>query len=379
MKSIKNVDFRNKKVIIRCDFNVPIKDNKILDDNRIKMSLETINYIKDKASKIILLSHLGRIKTLEDKKNKSLKIIIPVLEDLIKEKIGFYDYTDNTKSELNKKIVLFENTRFFDLDNNKESDNDIDLSKYFASFADIYVNDAFAVSHRKNASNYGITNFLPSYNGFLVEKEINMLNNLLDNIEKPYIVILGGSKVKDKIGVINNLIEKVDKIIISGAMAFTFLYAKNYEVGKSIVDTYSITYAKDLLNKYGNKIILIKDCYVSKNLEKEKKLKSIEEINIDEIGYDIGPKTIKEYENVIKEAKTIFFNGPVGLFENEKYEYGTKEIIKILNNTDAKIIIGGGDTVNAAKKYKIKNAYLSTGGGAALKYLEDKNLPGIIL
>ena len=325
MKSIKNVDFRNKKVIIRCDFNVPIKDNKILDDNRIKMSLETINYIKDKASKIILLSHLGRIKTLEDKKNKSLKIIIPVLEDLIKEKIGFYDYTDNTKSELNKKIVLFENTRFFDLDNNKESDNDIDLSKYFASFADIYVNDAFAVSHRKNASNYGITNFLPSYNGFLVEKEINMLNNLLDNIEKPYIVILGGSKVKDKIGVINNLIEKVDKIIISGAMAFTFLYAKNYEVGKSIVDTYSITYAKDLLNKYSDKIILIKDCYVSKDLEKEKELKSIEEINIDEIGYDIGPKTIKEYENVIKEAKTIFFNGPVGLFENENMNMEQKK------------------------------------------------------
>ena len=176
-----------------------------------------------------------------------------------------------------------------------------------------------------------------------------------------------------------NRINGIDKIIISGAMSFTFLYAKGYEVGKSIVDTYSITYAKDLLNKYGNKIILIKDCYVSKDLEKEKELKTIEEINIDEIGYDIGPKTIKEYENVIKEAKTIFFNGPVGLFENEKYEYGTKEIIKILNNTNAKIIIGGGDTVNAAKKYNIKNAYLSTGGGAALKYLEDKNLPGIII
>ena len=374
MKNINEAYLKDKNVILRCDLNVPIKDNKILDDTRIVKSLKTINYILKYANKIIILSHLGRIKNEKDKKNNSLYIVKERLEKLLDKNIGFYDYTSKTKKELNNKIVLFENTRFFDLDNKKESNCSKELSKYFSSFGDIFINDAFGTTHRKNASNYGITKYLPSYKGYLIMEEEQKLKELLYNVNKPFIVILGGKKVEDKIGLINNLIKRVDKFIITGAMSFTFLKAQGYNVGRSIVDESNIRYAKRLLKKYKDKIILIEDCIVSNNSQSIKELRNINKIKDDEIGFDVGPKTIDIYKEILKDANTIFFNGPLGLFENKKFETGTKELINYLKTLNSNIIIGGGDTINAAKKYGLKNAYLSTGGGATLQYLEKGKL-----
>ncbi len=374
MKNINEANLKDKNVIIRCDLNVPIKDNKILDDTRIVKSLKTIKYVLKYANKIIILSHLGRIKNEEDKINNSLLLVKERLEELLDTNIGFYDYTNKTEKELNNKIVLFENTRFFDLDNKKETNCNKELSKYFSSYGDIFINDAFGTTHRKNASNYGITKYLPSYKGYLIMEEEEKLKELLFDINKPFVVILGGKKVEDKIGLINNLIKKVDKFIITGAMSFTFLKAQGFNVGKSIVDESNIKYAKRLLKKYKDKIILIEDCIVSNNSQSIKELRNINEIKDNEIGFDVGPKTIKMYKDILKDTNTIFFNGPLGLFENKEYETGTKDIINYLKTLNCNIIIGGGDTINAAKKYGLKNAYLSTGGGATLEYLEKGKL-----
>ena len=370
MKTINNIDINNKKVIVRLDLNVPIKDNVILDDTRIKKSLKTLNYVIERASKVIILSHLGRIKTEDDKKNNSLKVVCEYLSSLINKKISFYDYSND--EVLNDKIIMFENTRYFDLDNNKESNNDLDLAKYFSSFGDIFINDAFGTCHRSNASNVGITNFIPSYNGFLVEEEINKLDILLNNPERPYIVIMGGKKVSDKIKVIENILLKCDKLIIGGAMVYTFLKAKNYEIGSSFYEEDYIDFAKKILDKYNNKIILINDNYIQDN-----KLVKIENMNTNDIGYDIGVESVSRFKDELKDAKTVFFNGPMGLFE-EGYEYGTKEICEYLEELDAYILVGGGDTVNAVNKYVPNNKFnISTGGGASLEYLEGKKLPGV--
>lgn len=370
MKTINNIDLNNKRVIIRLDLNVPIKDNKILDDTRIQKSLKTLNYVIDKASKVVILSHLGRIKTEEDKKNNSLKIVCDYLSTLINKKISFYDYTND--EVLDDKLVMFENTRYFDLDNKKESDNDPELAKYFASFGDIFINDAFGTCHRSNASNVGISKFLPSYNGFLVEEEVSMLDKLLINPERPYVVIMGGKKVSDKIKVIENIIEKCDKLIIGGAMAYTFLKAKGFEIGSSFYEEEYVDFAKNIIDKYSNKIVLIKD-----NYNQNKDLIKIEEMSSNDIGYDIGKETIDLYKTELEGSKTVFFNGPMGLFE-EGYEYGTKELCDILNSLNAFVLVGGGDTVNAVNKYIPNNSFnISTGGGASLEYLEGKKLPGV--
>jgi len=370
MKTIKEANIDNKKVLLRLDLNVPIKDNKILDDTRIKKSLKTLNYIIERANKVIILSHLGRIKNEEDKKNNSLKIVCDYLSKLINKKISFYDYTND--EVLNDKIIMFENTRYFDLDNNKESNNDKELAKYFSSFGDVFINDAFGTCHRSNASNVGISEYLTSYNGFLVEEEINCLNKLLNNPEKPYIVIMGGKKVSDKINIIENIIEKCDKLIIGGAMVFTFLKAKGFNIGSSILEEESIEFAKKIIDKYNDKIVLIKDIY-----NQDKELIDINDIKETDIGFDIGNETINSFKTVLNNSKTIFFNGPMGLFE-DGYEYGTKELCNILNKIDAYIVVGGGDTVNAVNKYALNNNFnISTGGGASLEYLEGKKLPGV--
>ena len=244
----------------------------------------------------------------------------------------------------------------------------------WASFGDIFINDAFATCHRNNASNVGISKYLPSYNGFLVEEEVNNLDKLLNNVKRPYTVIMGGAKVSDKLKVINNLIEKVDYLIISGGMAYTFLKGKGYNIGKSICEEEYIDDAKKLIADYPNKILLIKDNYIE-----DKSIKTIEEMNDNNIGYDIGPKTIECYKDIINKSKTIFYNGPMGLFEKD-YEYGTKELLKILNDSEAFVVIGGGDTVSAVNKYQKENHFtISTGGGASLEYLEGKKLPGVFL
>ena len=373
MKTLKDININNKNLIIRFDYNVPIKDNKILDDTRIVKSLKTLNYCIEKANRIVILSHIGRIKTEEDKINHTLKPVCDYLSELINKNIAFCDYK-NVEQVLNSnKIIMMENTRYFDLDNKKESNCDDELSKYFSSFGEIFINDAFGASHRKAASNVGITKYLPSVNGFLIEEEVNNLNRLLDNPKRPYIVIMGGKKVSDKIQVINNLIKKVDKLFIGGAMAFTFLKAKGLDMGSCFVEDDYVEYAKRIMDEYSEKIVLIKDCY-----NEDKELIDIDKLKRDSNGLDIGTKTIELFKKELEGAKTVFYNGPMGLFE-KGYEYGTEELSKILNTLDSYIVIGGGDTVNAVKKYVPNNNFvLSTGGGASLEYLEGKKLPGII-
>ena len=307
----------------------------------------------------------------------SLKLVASELSKLLNQNVYFCTWEEDINSAIdNNKIVLLENTRFFDLDNKKESNCDEELSKYFASFGDVFINDAFGTCHRENASNVGISKLLPSANGFLVEEEINNLNILLDKPEKPFIMIMGGSKVSDKIGVIDNLIKKVDKILIGGGMAFTFLKANGVKIGKSLCEDEYLDYASKLLKKYGDKIVLPVDNYTEKNYGKAYLRNN--DITNDDICYDIGNETVSIFSNEIMNAKTIFFNGPLGVFENG-FDYGTKEICESLNNSDATIIVGGGDTISAVNKYVKENKFIiSTGGGSSLEYLEGKELVGVI-
>ena len=377
MITINDISLKNKKVIIRCDLNVPIKNGIILDDNRIKMSIKTIKYVLKEANKIIIISHLGRIKSKEDLEKNSLKLVCKRLSELLNEDIYFCSYDEDIQKVIdNNKIVMLENTRYFDLDNKKESNNDEKLSKYYASFADIYINDAFGVLHRDCASN-SISKYLPSAIGLLVEEEINKLSELF-NPKRPFTIIFGGSKVSDKIGIINNLIDKVDNIIIVGAMAFTFLKAKGYNVSNSLVEDEYINYCKELLDKNSNKIYLPIDIYQSDNIDSNNK-ELVDINNISKMGLDIGPKTIENIKKVIDNSKTIFINGPAGAYENDTFSYGTKELFNYLNKSKAKVFIGGGDTASAALNLvnNINYYHISTGGGASLEFLEGKSLPGL--
>ena len=386
MQTIRNLKLENKKVLIRCDFNVPIKNGKIIDDTRIKESLETINYCIENKAKIILFSHLGRVKDENDKKDKTLKPVAKRLSELLNKDVIFINETRGEKLEkaIGKldcgDILLVENTRFEDIDGKKESKNDKELGKYWASLGDLFINDAFGTVHRSHASNVGIASNLKSAVGFLVEKELNVLSELKCP-NKPFIVILGGSKVSDKIGVINNLVKKADYILIGGGMAFTFLLSEGFNVGNSIIDNESIEFCKDILNKYPKKIILPVDINASKEFNNESKntIKSITEIEEDEMGLDIGPNTIELYENYLKNAKTVLWNGPLGVYELNKYKKSTNEILKYLVDNNIKTILGGGDIVAAASTAKLKDKvyHASTGGGATLEYLEGKKLPGV--
>lgn len=385
-KTVKDYDLNNKKVIIRCDFNVPLKDGKIVDDNRIKESLETINYCINENAKLILLSHLGRIKSEEDLSKNSLSQVAVRLSELLKRPVTFIPKTrgkeveDAISNMKPKDVIMLENTRFEDLEDKKESSNCIELGKYWASLGDIFINDAFGTIHRSHASNVGIASNLPNGIGFLVEKELKYLSKLNDP-SRPYVVILGGAKVSDKLGVINNLVTKADFIIIGGAMAFTFLKAIGYEVGKSLVEEDLIPNCKDLLNKYGEKIILPKDIVTSTEISENSisQNKDISEMNESDIGLDLGDKTINHLESILKCAKIVMWNGPLGYYEIEKYQHSTKEILKFLTENSIETILGGGDIVAASANlgYKEKVSHASTGGGATLEYLEGKKLPGL--
>ena len=385
-KTVRDYNLNNKKVIIRCDFNVPMKDNKIVDDNRIRESLETILYCVNHNAKVILLSHLGRIKTKEDLEKNSLKAVATRLSELLKRKVTFIPKTrgkevEEAISNMNPQdIILLENTRFEDLEGSKESKNDVELGKYWASLGDIFINDAFGTIHRSHASNVGIASNIPNGIGFLVEKELKYLSKL-ENPSRPYAVILGGAKVSDKLGVIENLITKADYMIIGGAMAFTFLKAEGYETGKSLVEDDFISNCKELLIKYPNKIILPKDVVVAKEIgeNQESITKKITDLSNDDIGLDLGKTTISYIEEILKKAKTVVWNGPLGYYEIEKYQQATKEILKFLTENNIETILGGGDIVAASSKlgYKEKVSHASTGGGATLEYLEGKKLPGL--
>lgn len=382
-KTIKDFELKDKKVIIRCDLNVPIKDGKIIDDTRIKESLETIKYALENNAKIILMSHLGRVETSSDKEKNSLKVVRDRLSELLNmnilfsEDTRFKDMADNLKSG---EILLVENTRFEDIDGKKESSNNSELAKYWASLGDIFINDAFGTLHRSHASNVGISSYLPSGLGFLVEKELQELQKL-DNPERPFVVILGGSKVKDKIGVIENLVHKADKILIGGGMAYTFLYALGHNIGKSILDEESVDFCKSIMKSYSEKIILPVDIAVTKEFSNEVDFNvvKIEEINDDDMGMDIGEETIKLFSSFLDNSKTVFWNGPLGVYEFFNFIKGTNEMLKKLSQLNNITILGGGDVVASATSlgYKDKLTHLSTGGGVTLEYMKGKKLPGI--
>ena len=386
-KTIKDFDLYNKKVLIRCDFNVPLKDNQITDDNRIIESLQTINYAIEKKAKIILFSHLGRVETEEDKKDNSLRVVAYRLSQLLNKKVLFIPLTRGKELEEAIKnmnacdIILVENTRYEDIDSKKESKNDEELGKYWASLGDIYINDAFGTCHRSHASNVGIASHLDNGIGFLVEKEIKALSTTIENPNHPFTVILGGAKVADKIGVIKNIVTKADYILIGGGMAYTFLKAQGYEIGKSLLDVESITFCNEIIKNYKNKIILPVDNICA--LEAKSKIPTttclINEINQNEIGLDIGPKTIDLFKKYIEISKTIIWNGPVGCSELDEFASGTKALLQIVSNSGATTIIGGGDTAAAAINFGYGNRFthVSTGGGASLEMLEGKILPGI--
>lgn len=385
-KTIKDLNIKNKRVLIRCDFNVPLKDGKIIDDNRIIESLPTINYAISEEAKVILFSHLGRIKETSDLAKNDLAPVAIRLSELLDKEVIFINKTRGKELESAIKnmqpgdVLLVQNTRYEDLDGKKESSNDESLASYWASLGDVFINDAFGTIHRAHASNVGLASKLENGVGFLVEKELRNLGKLDDPI-RPYVVILGGAKVSDKIGVIENLVTKADQILIGGGMVFTFLKASGINVGKSLVDEENIDFCKRILSSSKDKIILPVDIHVAEEFNDSSfsHIASVSEIKDDEIGMDIGPDTIGEWKNILMNAKTIVWNGPLGVYEMPKYRVGTTKILEIITSSNAHTVLGGGDIVAAAKDagYKEKVSHASTGGGATLEYLEGRTLPGL--
>lgn len=385
-KNIQNADVKNKKVIVRCDFNVTIKDDVILDDTKIVKSLKTIKYLIENNASVIMLSHFGKIKDEESKKKNSLKPVAIHLSNLLKKEVKFIPTTRGEELKLAcfnllpGELLLVENTRFEDVPNNYESNNDQELAKYWSSLGEVFINDAFGSSHRAHASVCGIANYLPSYNGFIIQEEIMNLNKIIINPDRPFVVIMGGAKVDDKIDLIKSLIPKCDYLITGGGIANTFLLAQGYNVGKSLVNSELIDEVKDLLNKYPDKIIIPDDVIVGSEDPNYSQKRKLDEINDEEIIYDIADETVNLYSSIISNAKTIFVNGTVGLYENELFANGTKKILNIVACSSASSVAAGGDSVSAVNHFNFgdKFTFLSTGGGASLEYLIDGTLPGII-
>ena len=368
MESIRDVDVRGKKVIVRVDFNVPRdkKTGEITDDTRIVASLDTINYLVKNGAKVILLSHLGKVKSNEDKEKNSLGVVAERLRTLIDVPVYFTGDTRGHAVEaivnnvLDGEIVLLENTRYEDFPKKLESSCDEALSKYWASFGDIFVLEAFGSAHRCHASTYGISKYLPSYAGFLVEKETEILNEVLQSSRT---LIMGGSKIDEKIAVIENLIPTSDSLLVGGGMCFTFLKAMGYNIGKSLLAEEQIDYCKDLLERYGNKIVLPVDVVTQNGV------KNVNELNDDDIGYDIGPKTVKLFQEVLSNSNMVLWNGPLGMYEEEAYANGTKDVLEFLEQQDFKTILGGGNIVDAATQFGVNVHHKCTGGGSTLEYL----------
>ncbi|WGZ43055.1 phosphoglycerate kinase [Mammaliicoccus lentus] len=387
-KNVKDIDLKGKKVLVRADFNVPMKDGAITNDNRIVQALPTIKYIAEQGGKVILFSHLGKVKTEEDKKELSLKPVAERLSELLNEKVTFVPETrgeklENAINDLSEGgVLLFENTRFEDVDGKKESKNDPELGKYWASLGDVFINDAFGTAHREHASNVGIASNVETASGFLMDKEIKFIGGVVNNPERPLVAILGGAKVSDKIGVIENLLNIADKVIIGGGMAYTFFKAQGKEIGLSLLEEDKIDFAKELLNRAGDKIIFPVDCKVAKEFSNDAKITevSIDEIPSDQEAMDIGPKTVELFTEALEGANTVVWNGPMGVFEFNNFAKGTIGVCEaIANLKDATTIIGGGDSAAAAMDLGFADdfSHISTGGGASLEYLEGKELPGI--
>ncbi len=379
-KTILDYEYQGKTVILRCDFNVPIDDKKITDTTRIEASLKTINYLLDSGAKLIILSHLGKVKSEEDKEKNTLYPVYLKLQELLKVKVSFSKKTrgplfEGLVASLNPgEVLLVENTRHEDYPDKLESKCDEKLSKYWASFGDIFINDAYGTCHRAHASNVGIASNLPNAVGFLVNDEITKLDSIMTENTHPLIVVMGGKKVSDKTLVIDNLINKCSKILIGGGMCFTFLKAKGYEVGSSIVDLDNLSYCEELLKNYSDKIILPLDIITSEGITKD-----VTEITEEEAGFDIGPKTIELFTKELKTAARVIINGPMGVFENPNFATGTKAIYECLKNNQVKTLIGGGDSAASVNLLGYNDAFyhISTGGGATLEYLSGTKLPGI--
>ena len=391
--TVEDLPLEGKKVLMRVDFNVPIKDGVVGDDNRIVAALPTIKYVIDHGGRAILFSHLGRIKKEEDKPGLSLRPVAERLSNLLNKPVTFVPVTEGKQLEdaidnmKNGDVLLVQNTRDEDVKDGeyvkRESGNDPELGKYWASLGDVFVNDAFGTAHRKHASNVGTATNMPgkAAAGYLMEKEIKFLGDAVDNPERPFVAILGGAKVSDKIGVIDNLLDKADKIIIGGGMAYTFYAAKGIKVGNSLVEKDKIDVAKQILDKAGDKLVLPIDNVVADKFNNDADTKVVEgDIDDGWMALDIGPKSVEEFKNVLKDAKTVVWNGPMGVFEMPNFAKGTLEIGKFLGTlTDATTIVGGGDSTAAVKELGVadKLTHISTGGGASLTYLEGNELPGI--
>ncbi|MCG2563820.1 phosphoglycerate kinase [Staphylococcus epidermidis] len=387
-KIVSDLDLKGKVVLERADFNVPIKDGEITNDNRIVQALPTIKYIIEQGGKLVLFSHLGKVKEESDKEGLSLK---PVAENLSKQlgkEVIFVPETRGEKLEtaienLNEgDVLLVENTRFEDLDGKKESKNDPELGKYWASLGDVFVNDAFGTAHREHASNVGISTHLETAAGYLMEKEIKFIGGVVNDPQKPVVAILGGAKVSDKINVIKNLVNIADKILIGGGMAYTFIKAQGKEIGLSLLEEDKIDFAKDLLENNGDQIVLPVDCKIAKEFSNDAKITevSINEIPSDQEAMDIGPKTVELFNKELQGAHTVVWNGPMGVFEFSNFAKGTIGVCEsIAKLEDATTIIGGGDSAAAAISLGFEDnfTHISTGGGASLEYLEGKELPGI--
>ena len=387
-KTLKEFDFKNKRVLLRADLNVPLDNKEITNDARIRKSLPSIKYILDQGGSVVLLSHLGRPKGVYDE-NLSLKPVAKRISELLGQEVKLLAdknvISDEIIEEIKKvkagQVVMLENTRF----NPAEKKNDQEFSKKLASACDIFISDAFGTTHRAHASNVGVASFLPSGVGFLIEKEIKYFSEALDNPKRPFVIIMGGVKVSDKIGVIENLFDKVDKLIIVGAMAYTFYRAMGYSVGKSFVEEDKLDLAKSILDQAKEKkvkLILPVDTLVAPEMKDgyPRKVVSCKEIPDDLMGLDIGDETIKEIKEELKDARTVIWNGPAGVFELKDFSKGTFAIAEILANLDqALTVIGGGDSASAVEKsgYEDKISHISTGGGASLELIEGKKLPGI--
>ncbi|EGP5052280.1 phosphoglycerate kinase [Enterococcus faecium] len=387
-KTVKDIDLKDKKVLVRVDFNVPLKDGVITDDTRIKAALPTINYVLEQGGKAILFSHLGRVKTEEDKEGKSLAPVAKRLGELLGKEVTFVPETRGEQLEeaiRNMKdgdVVVFENTRFEDVDGKKESKNDTELGKYWASLGDVFVNDAFGTAHRAHASNVGIASTgIPTVAGFLMEKEIKFIGEAVEEPKRPMIAILGGAKVSDKIGVIENLIPKADKILIGGGMTYTFYEAEGIKIGNSLVEADKVELAKELIEKAGDKLVLPIDNVCAPEFSNDVETQVIEgDIPDGLMALDIGPASVKLFADTLQGAKTVVWNGPMGVFEMSNFAKGTIGVCEAIANLEgATTIIGGGDSAAAAEQlgFADKFTHISTGGGASLELLEGKELPGL--
>ena len=377
MKFIEDINLDNKKVILRLDLNVTIKNNEIVDDTKIKKSIPTIKYLLNRGCNILIMSHLGKIKTEDDKVHNSLKIVCDRLSELLALPVNFVKETRGIELEQsinNNKLTMMENTRYEDYPLKKESSCDEELSKYWASLGEVFINDAFGTSHRAHASNAGISRYIESGYGFLIYEEVQGLDPVVHNIQQPFMVVMGGAKVDDKVALIETLIDECDYLLVGGGIANTFLKASDKRIGSSLYSSEYVDKIRELINKYPKKIFMPVDVVVQNgnNIETY----DIDNVPLESCIYDIGPKTVEKYIEILKNSNTIFMNGTMGLYEDENYRAGTELLFRGLTDIKANKVAGGGDAVAAVKKLQYEDAFdfLSTGGGASLEYIADKEI-----